>query len=38
MLTNKKISVVVICYMDEPTVPIMYERLTFNDRFSENRC
>jgi len=28
MLTNKKISVVVICYNDAPAIPIMYERLT----------
>lgn len=28
MLTDKKISVVVICYNDAPAVPIMYERLT----------
>lgn len=28
MLTNKKISAVVICYKDEPAIPIMYERLT----------
>ncbi|MBU1177532.1 MAG: glycosyltransferase family 2 protein [Patescibacteria group bacterium] len=27
MLTNKKISVVVICYMDEPAIPIMYDRV-----------
>jgi len=27
MLTNKKISVVVICYYDEPAVPVMYERV-----------
>jgi len=28
MLTNKKISVVVICYQDEPAISLMYERLT----------
>jgi len=27
MLTNKKISIVVICYLDEPAVPIMYDRV-----------
>jgi len=27
MLTNKKISIIVICYMDEPAIPIMYERV-----------
>ena len=27
MLTNKKISIVVICYMDEPAIPIMYDRV-----------
>lgn len=27
-LTNKKISSVVICYLDEPAISIMYERLT----------
>ena len=28
MLTDKKISAIVICYNDEPAIPVMYERLT----------
>jgi dolichol-phosphate mannosyltransferase len=28
MLTDKKISAIVICYYDEPAIPIMYQRLT----------
>lgn len=27
MLTSKKISIVVICYYDEPAIPVMYERV-----------